>query len=148
MTEQTQIKAQDLRIGNYIILCGVDYNHDNIFPDPEMDEIIEVSAGTIADVEKNGAYTVPFYKPIPITPELLEKAGFRYGNNILHDQSVLEGFRGGKHNKYIISKVNNGFALSSYFASAFNVIHTDLKYLHQLQNLYFSLTGEELQINL
>lgn len=68
------------------------------------------------------------YEPIPLTPEILEKCGFEKGEKGFWftggieynlEKNLLEGF---------------GYCL--------------IEYLHQLQNLYFALTGEELQITL
>ena len=65
-----------------------------------------------------------FYKPIPLTEEWLLKFGFeraydtcyQYKNFILND-------------KFIMMDID---------------ITIQLKHVHQLQNLYFALTGEEL----
>ena len=73
--------------------------------------------------------------PIPITPEILEKAGFVYVSIIFkysHKSEIFEvSVNGGevyfRHNEYEITKMN---------------------YLHQLQNLFYSITGTELEINL
>ena len=67
--------------------------------------------------------------PIPITPEWLERFGF-------------------------VSKHNNLFILGKielrYYRGRSDVlvrgINVSYKYIHQLQNLYFALTGEELEI--
>ena len=66
-------------------------------------------------------------EPIPITPEILEKFGFE------------------KTDQFTFSK--SGIKLTPirdlYFRAQFP-IKADIKHLHQLQNLYFALTGEEL----
>ncbi|MDP4265714.1 MAG: hypothetical protein Q8941_24560 [Bacteroidota bacterium] len=69
------------------------------------------------------------FNPIPLTPEILEKAGFeRQRSKDLEDVWVKKGV---------------GISADGYY-------NHDIKreYLHQLQNLYFALTGEELIINL
>jgi len=75
------------------------------------------------------------FQPIPLTPEILEKCGFDNDDNdflntidersSLHinlekQRTLIESYDG-------IIKLNN------------------IKHLHQLQNLYFALTGEELE---
>jgi hypothetical protein len=71
---------------------------------------------------------------IPLTPEILEKAGFQL-------------FPWGWIKK---SKTDFGVRLQvhsfAYEVSGNNPVK--LTYLHQLQNLYFALTGEELNVNL
>ena len=75
------------------------------------------------------------YKPIELTEEILLKCGFEKHfelDNVL----CLLGFsiedRSGKFNLFY-----NGAC-----------VVPSIKYLHQLQNLYFALTGEELNIQL
>lgn len=85
--------------------------------------------------------------PIPLTPEILEKAGFvideNAGNWHSPDHTIykVKGFRVGVKGEYIgwYNSAEDDFYSSFY---------PELKYLHQLQNLVHSLTGEELTINL
>ena len=66
--------------------------------------------------------------PIPLTLEVLEKCGFEVsniGNHIFYKNGVIIFFENGKW----------GISCDS---------RCSLNYLHQLQNLYFALTGEEL----
>jgi len=73
--------------------------------------------------------------PIELTPEILEKAGFVFKNGYGYKHQKL---------KAILTKVADSIG--------FHVRTTDFtleyQYLHQLQNLYFALTGEELDITL
>jgi len=73
--------------------------------------------------------------PIPLTPEILKKAGFVCVVDN-HEWELRD------HSFYIVKK-----ALSNNLNN-YRWMQTDLAYLHQLQNLYFALTGEELQIEL
>lgn len=74
--------------------------------------------------------------PIPLTPEILEKAGFKAKGsgfwNLEKDFCSLE--------VYINDKSITTFSYNWEVAECQN--------LHQLQNLYFALTGEELNIEL
>ena len=75
---------------------------------------------------------VPLLTPIPLTPEVLEKCkGFE------KDKSGDYVFL----NYYKIQRILKGYIWAYGFSSAYCV---ELKYLHQLQNLIFALTGEEL----
>lgn len=66
--------------------------------------------------------------PIPLTPEILEKCDFdEWGFQIVRK----DGYISIQANQYIMDEENE--------------IAT-CEYLHQLQNLYFALTGEELEI--
>lgn len=80
----------------------------------------QISFGKFRSIE-GGANNL---QPIPLTPEILEKCG------------LLEG---GK------------FAPNEYFSLQDGCLYleqeytcVDIKYLHQLQNVFFALTGEEL----
>lgn len=78
------------------------------------------------------------YEPVTLTEEKLLKCGFKsYGTEILY-QDQLNKLEAYKHPM----KDGHGFALKGCYALP------HVKYLHQLQNLYFALTGEELNINL
>jgi len=97
------------------------------------------------------------YFPIPLTPEILEKCGFKKGRYTYVDRSfndeafILDGRR------YVITKINTGtlkepnevYALQYFpYPQSQNTIHTNLLYLHQLQNLYFAMEENELEIKL
>lgn len=78
------------------------------------------------------------YSPIPLTTEILEKCGFKleYGGQ-LPDYIQREGFM-----MYWYEE-----KLSANFGHV-KQMDREIQYLHQLQNLYFALTGKELEINL
>lgn len=72
-------------------------------------------------------------KPIPLTPEVLEKAGFKQFE-ISWDLLI--------YYPDIYLRYENG-------SIKMGIKHdTKVKHLHSLQNLIFALTGEELEINL
>jgi hypothetical protein len=79
-------------------------------------------------INKVGEVDFKDISPIPLTPEILEKCGF-----------VL--MEGSWYNLLYIDPVGAG-----RFKCLYSVPYLD--YLHQLQNLYFALTGKELEINL
>jgi hypothetical protein len=80
--------------------------------------------------------------PIPLTPEWLERCGFKddggnmwSGPEIENDDSI---------EYFTIKKKNAGF----YFYGSEWTHGKPFLYVHQFQNLYFALTGEELQIKM
>lgn len=120
------MKANELRIGNLVM-----YNDQNtgLIPTPvqiDISDLILIQNGVNECV----------YNPIPLTPEILEKAGFknRYNKNCFLYKDKIGGW------EYQF----NG----DIFSVGEQVIKNRLQYLHQLQNLYFALTGEELNIDL
>lgn len=70
-------------------------------------------------------------EPIPITPEILEKCGFEKGSIYFY------------FSKFRIVKINDSNNWLILLSDTYHHL-CKLKYLHQLQNLYFALTGEEL----
>jgi hypothetical protein len=72
--------------------------------------------------------------PIPLTPEVLEKCGFNRESDL---DDWTHGYKFQTNSEFILISRND----TLYYIDAINV---ELKSLHQLQNLYFALTGEEL----
>lgn len=84
-------------------------------------------------------------KPVALTDERLERFGFskRYKHNG-HDLFSI-GF--GAH-YFEVKPVGDAFNHWYFYDSEGDVVTSNLIYVHQLQNLYFVLTGEELKIKL
>ena len=71
-------------------------------------------------------------KPIPLTPEILEKCGFKF-NHYAYTYDLAE-----------VSLSQNEFEPVVWVEGRRLEIGRPIKSVHQLQNLYFALTGEEL----
>ena len=116
------IKANELRIGNLV------YYGESI----RVITQIGVSPQRNFVGVDNMITTFDVISPIPLTPEILEKAGF-----------VKELILGRKDKYwYRLGELSYNESHEAFW------FHGILKYqpksLHQLQNLYFALTGEEL----
>jgi hypothetical protein len=131
------MKAEELKIGNLYDQFG---------------NITEVNWCTIKDLEKAPKEQL-WCKPIPLTEEWLLKFGFRFFKS-------KKGF-----NNYTLW-IDNEFHLSfpdffgdpSCLAYRYKEDHPlahkrhsvpivlNMEYVHQLQNLYFALTGTELEM--
>jgi hypothetical protein len=118
------MNANELRIGNWVL--------DNGFPN-------KASANLITELWE--AERV-WCQPIPITPEILVDAGFYLVNHI-HGYSFHAMDRKSKKDKDkpSIDIYDNKTLFCSHWVN-------HCQYVHQLQNLYFALTGEELNIQL
>ena len=128
------MKAKELRIGNYIIeFKGIKDNENKYSIKKVNTRILRL----IESETRTDNYLS--FIPIPLTEEILLKCGAEKINHI--DGSKFHLIQNKKTNikirfyKTLVS-VNSSFSIY------------DLKYLHQLQNLYFALTGEELNVNL
>jgi hypothetical protein len=148
------LEPKDLRIGNILLYKG-EYVHVTTLSmdiDDEYQETIgfcKVGETTNEIADWNRALCVDL-SPVEITPEILEKS--------------CDSFFPGGENPFYIFKVNkqgelviftgtslvgqaNGIDKNDFYFS-FNGVLIILKYLHQIQNLIFSLAGKELKVNL
>jgi len=80
-------------------------------------------------------------KPIPLTEEWLLKFGFRTRTTTGHSVQYFIGFNPITHDWLFDILWLNGDSVPFYK----NVFHK-INYVHQLQNLYFALTWEELKL--
>jgi hypothetical protein len=110
------MKATDLRIGNLILKNNEIYEISSLF-------FVDLHDGTIRE---NNNYVV---KPIPLTQEWLLKFGFEVYE--FNDKENQYGFK----DRLIV--IRDGL-FCDYGSSVI------IKHVHQLQNLYFALTGTEL----
>lgn len=113
------IKAKDLRIGNYV---------NNYYKGIEV-----VSVGLLNLLEQyNPNEHQQIYSGIPLTEEIL----LTCGANKIADRTYTIG------NNYQIEITYNH---NNYILQIFDeMVYKPFEHLHQLQNLYFALTGEEL----
>jgi hypothetical protein len=120
------MQASELRIGNRILYKGK--------------ETI-VNLWILQQLNEEMPFGTSDFQPIPLTTEILEK--FYFANK------GIDGY-GSYYEK-------NGYCLSKYKTDYFGLFRDnpaacnsigdlELKYVHQLQNLFFSLTGEELTV--
>ena len=112
------MEANGLMVGNYLKKDGV---------------VVRIDARSIFDMFNDN----PRYELIPITQEWLLKFGFIKRNEYEFDfwQNSMWKLKEYKNKKYYI-----------LFHCSDEVDCTLIKYVHSLQNLYFALTGEDLQI--
>jgi hypothetical protein len=131
---QTTVKASELRHGNLVYQDGAIEKVVGI-----VDNKITIQ-GTIRYTAKEEAY-----EPIPLTPELLEKCGFENLTLKLTGDTNLEiNPDGDEYDVFIRQQDENNYLQQDFVF----LTKASFKYLHQLQNLYFALTGSELEINL
>ena len=124
------IQLQEIRIGNLVFekkrnrivaVWGIESNHDEI--------VVNYANGS-------GVYAIDlkYIEPIPLTEEWLLDFGFE-------EKSKSKNFYLGNFRFNIFKSANyNGFI----FCDGYDVITDRIKYVNQLQNLYFDLKGERL----
>ncbi len=118
------MKSNELRIGNWL-----GYNNLPVFQmtSYELDNFYETENLEYDDRDK-------YYKPIPLTEEWLLKFGFKLNFNLIHEKKDIR-----------IERID-GFFYYTWHYNRRCYGQIKLKHVHQLQNLYFALTGEELKI--
>lgn len=132
------IQAREIRIGNIIQFDDTSEDIVRVEYVFQSDEMWFIQWTWISGKGsfKSGNSILEDFEPIPLSPEILEKAGFEIPVN-----TSSYAYRMGK---WAVFLWPTG-AISVEFK---NIEICELQHLHQLQNLYFSLTGEELTINL
>jgi hypothetical protein len=80
------------------------------------------------------------YNPIPLTPEILVKAGFE--NKSSTTDYIFE------YGNFIIGGTRKRLFPSVWGEDGLQDYGDLIEYVHQLQNLYFALTGKELTFDL
>lgn len=119
------IDVKELRIGNYV--------------QPKNDSGIEGKIGTVFAIgsylvsvnDNKNQYDYHLLEPVLVTENILSKCKFvkrECGDTVVYYNPLME--------------------LDAYFRLNRVDYDVEVKYLHQLQNLYFDLTGKELEVNL
>lgn len=132
------MEAKELRVGNVLLFQGskgklfginnygfIQYSEENTIFNCSIDEI----------------------EPIKLTEEILLKCGFEKTTYITRGIEIeIVCYR---LNNIVVYILNDFFEIEIITADGqFNLYKSFKKHLHQLQNLYFALTNEELNIEL
>ena len=123
--------AKALRIGNLIKYTD--------YPNLKDDLLGKVICVTGDDISFMSNCNVAYLEPIKLTEDLLIKLGFNKDGRVIKTYAMI----GNEINFKILVNTENEFYFYPSVAIKWSV---RLKYVHQLQNLYFALTGEELDV--
>ena len=118
------MEANELRIGNYVYT-------DNLV-------VKSYSADGLYNLIKSIEEGTDKIKPIPLTEEWLLKLGFKDNDYTFDLMFKRKKITVSWYSRIVLSGIRGGFYISKY---------RHIKYIHQLQNLYFALTENELKIN-
>jgi hypothetical protein len=118
LKKEMVMKAQELRINNY--LTKIDGTS------------IQVTSLEIKCAEEMNGHFNSTFEPIPLTEEWLLKLGFV--NNCLTIKGIL----------FEVGYVGYDFVNNEMTLRINQFISLKIQHVHQLQNLYFTLTNEEL----
>lgn len=141
------MKANELRIGNYV-------NYES-----EIKQISGITSNNdVFYVGDSAPEDLGEFESIPLTEEWLIKFGFiddnkeereKYPRVFTHKSYVLNKF-GIRYemdkSKYTLTD-SIGFELGEFSVFLNQCFVKSIRYVHQLQNLYFIITGEELTLS-
>jgi hypothetical protein len=147
------MEAKDLRIGNIVTIDNNEYlaelkniplivtgiNETSNIGFPKSSHSISLKSHN--SFHRYSQFN-EFISPIPLTPEILEKCGFNKEEKKTNRNDIPSG-------TYQVYDKGH-FAFNSIHGWWFNGKQLDFppQYLHQLQNLYYFLCGEELNVSL
>lgn len=125
------MKANELKIKNLV-------NH-SIYGDCEITALdYEMICIQRNDLDIKEWFDLENFKPIPLTEKWLKDFGYF----IVETNECVEAFK--ENFRYSIQQVEENV---NWFWCDGETVLTTIKYVHQLQNLYFALTGTELTLN-
>lgn len=134
------MKASELRIGNYIMA--------------RSDNVIE----QVLKIEKNkiNACNYTYFEPIPLTEEWLIKFNFTKEDNkeTVHHGNFFSKWIMDYKYCFAFAEFRKDWGFYQEYTDPIDLkeigkkyfISCGIKHVHQLQNLYFALTGEELSL--
>lgn len=114
------MKANELRIGNLVAYGN------------QITKVCELHYSELTSSLSPHGIKYSDIVPIPLTEEWLWR--FKY-----ESEFFIKKFR--------FDLLGSDFRLRLYYQGTNDIILHHIKYVHQLQNLYFALTGEELSLN-
>ena len=140
------IKAHELRIGNLVKDRGGKIIRIDFFENESRPNIIKFGQRVyLGETEVHGLTEYSdFAEPIPITEELLIKAGFKVLESSVYKQFYIGINPVTKDWLFDLAWLEKPELIGApnvpFYRNGYHAIH----FVHQLQNLYFALTGEEL----
>lgn len=152
------IKVTELRIGNWVQTQVLKSPSVPVFPRPNAPSSssiclpdvqtvyhqIEALWENMIQLQGWDTYKINLndWRGIPLTPQILEKCGFKRIDDGKDDdfEEMYETERG--------DRIDNEKGTYKWWHNDRYYSYVELKTVHQLQNLYFALTGQELTVNL
>lgn len=134
------INANELRIGNKVKQAFATLTILELYTEKCL----------CTDFNRTNICTYKKLDPIPLTPEILEKCGFERVKPKDDDwwTHPMLSFMNGYYLPYNSWTSANCFEIKSDKFPEVVTHYTEAKHLHQLQNLFFCLTGTELNYRL
>ena len=136
------IRPEELKIGNYVDVCT--YVKSVIVPTGLYKRVSAIPRNgvdlTLPSDREDFILAYQMIEPIPLTEEMFLKCGFievPYYENILQKENIRIHFDKQKSSEVLFVLYDDDGDITC---------QTRVSCLHQLQNLYFALTGKELDL--
>ena len=128
------MKGTELRIGNYV---NIGLKSSSLRTDFDA-----ITASGLMDLQVNKETSSFVYEPIPLTEEFILDLGFETEVSDWCHFTLEYDFE-----YYIDISLSFSKEITVNIRNEEDVFYFNVEYVHQLQNLYFTLTNEELTIN-
>lgn len=136
------INSNDLRIGNWV----------NCTKNSLSFEILELRELYVTLIKENMSCNYSDLQPVPLTSEMLSSIGFKkvvcYYMEIKKGLNLEIGLNNPQNEYYCLLRQSNRTTNMPNLYDDVVLFYSSLKYVHQLQNLYYTLTNSELEITL
>lgn len=133
------MNARELRIGNWVSMEGFPEPNDGIVGQVTQ---INTETNTISIKDKAIGCEEDFY-PIPLSESWLERAGFEMEKRV-HESGNYDWIA---ESGWLSIMGLNGEARVRLRTAGTLTLLDSIKFLHQIQNLHFALTGTDLAFN-
>lgn len=132
------MKANDLRIGNWIRY------------EDKLVQVVQLSSLMILCQRDENQFLVnhepEIFQPIELTEDILIKIGFK--KNIIYGSTIEYLPINNDLVSVFCTKEKQNIKIQIVCENATETIVKYIKYIHQLQNAYYCLTGQELKVEL
>jgi hypothetical protein len=125
------MKANELRIGNWIRTS-------------KEEQAVDVLCDSLSTINQH-CITYDMVAPIQLTEQWLIRFGFEKDEEF--DEGGIVDYRYFLHKRNFTLSFTSNFSTEDFIYVNYNQGGVDCFFIHQLQNLYFALTGEELKLN-
>ena len=135
------IDTKELRIGNLVTTDGLVSIVLEVRDNGAYLSVKEAQYGAFRHMHSNDIM------PIPLTPEWLRKLGFTtLDAEVDIEVWGLDDNSNGEEFSIISDGLDTPMPLFFAYDLGYREIKKEIQFVHQLQNLYFALTGEELTV--
>lgn len=133
------ILTSELRRGNYCFYKNINFYPINTEVISIWEHHLDLQNLDLRDEYQNRISHDEVF-PIPLTEEWLIKLGFQKDRHYYHIKDSLPEM----YVEYYLA--DNEYSFYIYLNEDWHCLYSDIQSVHKLQNLYFALTGTELEI--